>query len=107
MGVTDARFASQVVVAGDEPRFFDDLGCLTRYLADPVNANPTNAAVFVADHRTTRWVRADQAIFTRVDALQAAMGSHIIAHESTMSRDADPDAKNGAAVERGTVLGTR
>jgi copper chaperone NosL len=107
MGVTDPRFASQLVVAGDEPRFFDDLGCLTRYLADPANVTPPHAGVFVADHRTTRWVRADQAVFTRVDALQAAMGSHIIAHESTASRDADPDAKNGAPVERETVVGTR
>jgi copper chaperone NosL len=107
MGVTDARFASQIVVAGDEPRFFDDLGCLTRYLADPVNVIPPNAGVFVADHRTTSWVRANQAMFTRVEAVHAAMGSHIIAHESTASRDADPDAKNGAPVDRKTVLGTR
>nr|MCU0256180.1 hypothetical protein [Vicinamibacterales bacterium] len=32
MSVGDMRFAAQVVAPGEEPIFFDDLGCLTHYV---------------------------------------------------------------------------
>ncbi len=34
MAVSSARFASQIVAPGEEPRFFDDLGCLAAYLRE-------------------------------------------------------------------------
>ena len=54
------------------------------------------AVVFVADHRTKAWVPADRAVYTRVDTLSAPMGSHIVAHETAASRDADAEAAHGA-----------
>ena len=88
MVVSDQRFASQLVAPYEEPRFFDDMGCLRNYLAG-TPTRPAQARVYVADHRTKVWIPAERAVYTRVDALTAAMGSHIIAHESTASRDAD------------------
>jgi copper chaperone NosL len=103
MGVTDQRYASQVLVPGESPRFFDDLGCLKRYLADADNL-PVGTRVFVADHRTRAWVAAADAIYTRVDSVAASMGSHIIAHESVASRQADPDAQGGTSVPPADLL---
>lgn len=102
MIVSDQRVASQIVAPGEEPRFFDDLGCLANYLktAQP----PSGAVVYVADHRTKAWVRADQAAYTRAETTTAAMGSHFIAHESAESRDGDPDAKNGRPVDAAEVF---
>ena len=93
MVVSDARFASQIVAPNEEPRFFDDLSCLSRYLTarGPL---PPGARVYVADHRTRQWVAAGTAVFTQVGAT-APMGSRVIAHASTASRDADEAAAGG------------
>lgn len=98
MGVSDRRFAAQVVAPSEEPRFFDDLGCLESYLAG--TKLPPGAALFVADHRTKEWVPAARAVYTRVAGLSTPMGSHLLAHADAASRDADPDARGGTAAER-------
>jgi copper chaperone NosL len=103
MAVSDARFASQLVAPGELPRFFDDLGCLADYLK--AGKAPAGALVFVADHRTKAWVAADRAVYTRVPGLATPMGSHVIAHESAASRDADPDAKTGTPVAPTELFG--
>jgi copper chaperone NosL len=103
MIVSDQPFASQIVAPNEEPKFFDDMGCLARYLAN-TPALPVGAVAYVADHRTRVWVRADQAVYTRVDSLAAPMGSHVVAHESAASRDADADTAKGAPVTLGDVF---
>jgi copper chaperone NosL len=91
MLISDPRFASQIVAPNEEPRFFDDLGCLHAFLVKtPLKPS---SAVYVADHRTKAWVAAADAVYSAVDAPGAPMGSRFIAHESTASRDADPDAR--------------
>jgi copper chaperone NosL len=103
MIVTDPRMASQLVAPYEEPRFFDDLGCLSGFLkAAP--ALPKGSVVYVADHRTRAWVRWDQAVYTRVDTVSGAMGSHVVAHASVASRDADADVVHGTPVEPRDVL---
>ena len=106
MVVSDQRFASQLVAPYEEPRFFDDMGCLHNYLAGTPKL-PAQARVYVADHRTKAWIPAERAVYTQVETLTAAMGSHIIAHESAASRDADPDAATGVPVDTQTVFGGR
>ena len=103
MAVSDGRFASQLVAPGELPRFFDDTGCLADYLKAGKAA--AGAVAFVADHRTKSWIRADRAVYTRVGGLQTPMGSHVIAHADAASRDADPDAKTGAAVTATELFG--
>lgn len=97
MAVSDARFAGQLVAPNEEPKFFDDLGCLAQYLKAN-RAPPKGAIVFVADHRTKQWVSAAKAVYTRVDGLSTPMGSHLIAHSDATSRAADPDARAGVPV---------
>lgn len=106
MVVSDQQFASQLVVPYEEPRFFDDMGCLRNYLA-ATSKLPAQARVYVADHRTKAWIPAEGAVYTQVDGLTAAMGSHIIAHGSAASRDADPDAATGVALDTQAVFGGR
>ena len=94
MMVSDARFAAQLVAPGEEPLFFDDVGCLRDFLSE----NPGKGAAFtayVADHHTRAWVLKDQAVYTRVEGLSTPMNSHLIAHADGASRDADPDAAGG------------
>lgn len=104
MIVSDRGLASQLIAPYEEPRFFDDMGCLRNYLAT-ASTLPAQARVYVADHRTKAWVPAERAVYTRAEATTAAMGSHIITHESAASRNADPDATSGAPVDAAAVLG--
>ena len=104
MVVSDGRFAAQLVAPGEEPRFFDDLGCLRDYLAAKPRL-PRGTVAFVADHRTREWVRASQATFTRREAVATPMSSHLLAHASAASRDADPVAAGGAPVGLAELFG--
>ena len=97
MGVSDRRFAAQLVAPSEEPRFFDDIGCLASYLKG--RTPPTGAVAFVADHRTKSWVPASGAVYTRVGGIATPMGSHLVAHADAASRDADPDARGGVAAQ--------
>ena len=96
MAVSDARFAAQIAAPGELPRFFDDLGCLSTFLK--AGKAPANATAFVADHRSRDWVRADRAIFTRVPGLETPMGSALVAHSDTASRDQDAAVRTGTPV---------
>lgn len=103
MAVSEAGFASQVVAPGEVPRFFDDLGCLAGFLK--AGRAPADATVFVADHRTRAWVRADAAVYTRVPSLATPMGSHLIAHADAASRDQDAAARGGVPASHADVFG--
>lgn len=89
MAVSDARFASQVVAPREEPRFFDDLGCLRDWLREHPE-QPRGAVAYVADHRTGAWVRAEAAAYARVPGLATPMASELVAHRDAASREADP-----------------
>jgi len=97
MVISDASFASQIVTSNEEPRFFDDFGCLTRYLE--LHGVPASGRIYVADHRTHAWIPAGRAVYTVARNATAPMGSHVIAHESTASRDLDADAQGGTAMD--------
>ena len=104
MTVSDPRTAAQIVAPGEEPMFFDDIGCLAAYLKE--NPPPVKGAVaYVADHRTRAWVLASRATFTRVGRLETPMGSHLIAHVDQVSLGADPDAQGGVFVGVSEVFG--
>ena len=94
MMVSDARFATQLVAPGEEPMFFDDVGCLRDFLAENPDKK-TGLTAYVADHRTRAWIPADRAVYTKIESLSTPMNSHLIAHADAASRAADPDAANG------------
>jgi copper chaperone NosL len=101
MAIVSTTTAAQIVAPGEEPRLFDDLGCLRDFVA--VTPVPPDAVVFVADHRTGDWILARQAVYTRT-TLQTPMASGLIAHADAASRDQDPAARGGEAVPVGSLL---
>ncbi|ABS24466.1 nitrous oxide reductase accessory protein NosL [Anaeromyxobacter sp. Fw109-5] len=104
MAVSDPRFAAQLVAAREEPRFFDDIGCLRDFLRAHASL-PDGAVAYVADHRTRAWVRAAAARYTRDDALATPMSSHLVAHADDASRAADPEAARGVRITVAEVFG--
>jgi copper chaperone NosL len=93
MIVSDPRLSAQIVARGEEPQFFDDIGCVREYLRS--TQPPGAAVVFVADHRTGEWARAVDAVYTRSHTLATPMGSGLLAHRDATSRAADPSAAGG------------
>jgi len=106
MPVSDVRFAAQITAPGELPRFFDDPGCFAEFVRTG-ELKEKGAVAWVADHRTGAWVRADRAIYTRVPNLTTPMNHKLVAHESTASRDSDPDAKGGQPVPLQEVFGLK
>jgi copper chaperone NosL len=104
MAVSEARSAGQLVAPSEEPKFFDDIGCLGQYVAGS-KVLPRGAVAYVADHRTKAWIRADAAVYTSIASLATPMASHLMAHADAASRDADPDAGGGAPRTLADVFG--
>jgi copper chaperone NosL len=104
MAVSDVHFAAEVVAPGEEPRFFDDVGCLAKWLNTATL--PDGALAFVADHRDGHWTLAGAAVYTRALHLSTPMGSGIIAHASAASRDLDSAAADGGPLTSTDVFGT-
>jgi copper chaperone NosL len=105
MIVSDVHFAAQIVAAGEEPLFFDDLGCLRDYLRQQPLAG--DAVAYVADHRTGAWVPARSALYTRLARGTTPMGGGMIAHAGESSRHEDPAATGGTALPASAVLAAR
>jgi copper chaperone NosL len=104
MVASDRHFAAQIVAPGEEPRFFDDIGCLRDFLKAAPALAP-GAIAYVADHRTAEWVPAGEAVYTRAADISTPMNSGLVAHASTASRDADAAAKTGQPVSIADIFG--
>jgi copper chaperone NosL len=104
MAVSDARFAAQLVVPGETPKFFDDIGCLATYVARQ-RVTDAAAVAYVADHRTKQWVPAAAAVYSRVPGLATPMSSGLVAHADGASRSSDPTAGGGTIVAAGEIFG--
>lgn len=105
MAVSAPRFAAQLVAPGEEPRFFDDLGCLRDWLRSHSSALPRGAMTYVVDHRTGAWVRAAAALYARVPGLATPMGSELVAHQDAASRVADRSLGRAVPVAPAELFG--
>jgi hypothetical protein len=59
---------------------------------------------FVADHRTREWIRSGVAVYTSQARVNTPMNSHVMAHVSEASRDADAEAAGGLGMEIGVLF---
>ena len=109
MPVSDRRLAAQLIAPGEEPAFFDDIGCLRDFLRGPANASARapGTIAYVADHRTASWHRAAQAVYSRCPSLETPMGSHLMAHADPASRDAEAAGTDCRPVTAEEVFGSQ
>jgi copper chaperone NosL len=104
MAVSDLRFAAQLAAPSEEPRFFDDIGCLATFLKSG-GAPARGQVAWVSDHRTKQWIRASSAVYTKVPGLLTPMNSFLVAHADAASRDADESVAGGARMTLAEVFG--
>ena len=89
--------AAQIVAPGEAPAIFDDIGCMVDHLSRNMR-QPQGAMAYVADHQTGEWVPAVTALYTRNLQVPTPASSHLIAHASIATQEADPAVKGGARV---------
>ena len=104
MPVSDPHLAAQLTAPGEEPAFFDDIGCLRDYVRE--HTPEAGAVAWVADHRTASWVRAATATYALCPAIETPMGSHLIAWADASSRQSDAAVKNCASRTAPEIFGT-
>lgn len=103
MTISDPNLAAEIVAPGEEPRMYDDIGCLANDLRQ--RPAPAEARAFVADFTTGALVPAAEATYTRVDSVATPMSSHLVAHASTTARDADGRVRGGTPISAADVFG--
>jgi copper chaperone NosL len=104
MLVSDLRFAAQIVAPGEEPRFFDDVGCLRDDLGN--HELPAGARVFVSDYRTKTWTPAGRAVYV-ASTIQTPMGSGLVAFTNAQDAAAAGLATSESVLSAAAVFGTR
>ena len=106
MIISDPKLAAEIVAPGEEPRFYDDIGCLRDAVQrGDMQAMGEGATAYVADHRTGAWVKASKAVYARVESLSTPMGSHLAAYTDAASRAADGNGDRAVALTSAEVFG--
>ena len=103
MTVLDQSLAAQIVAPGDDPLFFDDIGCLAEYVKN--HGASADARAFVADHTSGVWIAASDALYSESASIPTPMGSHIVAHVTEASRRADPAAQTARPLSIDDLFG--
>jgi copper chaperone NosL len=104
MTISDPRLAGQLLQPGEEPRFFDDVGCLANYLSRSAG-HLRGAVAYVTDHRTGEWIRASRAVYVRHPLLDTPMGSHLVAYADAQSREKDDALRDGETAAAANIFG--
>lgn len=89
MLVSDGRTAAQALAAGEEPRFYDDIGCAA------ADTSLTAAAEIYVSSGDGKWLPAGQAFYARAADSRTPMGYGFAAFPSASaarSRDKDRQA---------------
>ena len=103
MTVSSPNVAAQIAAAGEDPRFFDDIGCLAAYLRE--HPLQPGAVLYVGDHQTGNWIDARVAVYSRGDAIATPMYSHIVAHADASARESDATVKGATLLTASDVFG--
>lgn len=78
MAISQKQFAAEIVTDDERVLKFDDVGCLLHY-REQAGASVSNVAIFVTDHESRQWLKAEDAYFTRSKTIKTPMGSGILA----------------------------
>ncbi len=84
MFVNDLDYAAELVEADGTTYFFDDIGCLVRWM----QKHPSkNAVAFVKSLDTHRWINAKKAWYTRTDStpMRYGFGAHEMKRKGLIS----------------------
>lgn len=85
MGLTDVKYAAQLVKDNGDQEVFDDIGCLMEYMMD-IDSSEVSAA-FVMDVSKKKWVNAEKATYVYAETNSTPMNYGVIAFDSKKSAE--------------------
>jgi copper chaperone NosL len=86
MAISQQEFAAEIVTATGAVHYFDDIGCMGRWMAD--HHPPESSGLFVTDYDTRGWLDAQTAHYVRSDRLPTPMKHGLAAFETRSRADA-------------------
>lgn len=78
MAISEKQFAAEIIAEDEQVLKFDDIGCLLRHRQAAGNQLKP-AAIFVTDHDSRQWLKAEDAFFVKSKTFKTPMGSGIVA----------------------------
>ena len=96
MAISQQEFAAEIVTTAGSVFYFDDIGCMKRWISD--NQLPETAGLFVSDYDTRIWLDAKTALYVRSSKLATPMQYGLAAFETRAT------AKTAAKRLEGEVL---
>jgi copper chaperone NosL len=98
MAISQREFAAEVVFAGGDAEFFDDIGCMASWVK---SHKPEKAGIFVVDGAGGEWLDGSAAYYVRSARFHSPMSYGILAYRTA------EDAKAAAEANEGTLLSWR
>lgn len=78
MAISEKRFAAEIIMEDEKVMKFDDIGCMLRFRKAPENQSNV-AAIFVMDHDSQQWIKAENGFYVKSPAIKTPMSSGIVA----------------------------
>lgn len=80
MAISQREFAAEIVTLAGSVYYFDDIGCMGRWISD--NQLPETAGLFVTDYDTRSWLDARMVFYVRSNKLPTPMQYGLAAFET-------------------------
>ncbi len=80
MVISQQEFAAEIVTLAGSVYYFDDIGCMVRWISD--NQLPETAGLFVTDYDNRSWLDARMAFYVRSNKLPTPMQYGLAAFET-------------------------
>lgn len=103
MAISRRAFAAEAVTPSGTVHFFDDIGCLVRWVSG--RPPPEGTGLFVVDFADGSWLDATRARFVRADSLETPMGSGLVAFGSAERAAEEAQRLHGVVLKWGGLGG--
>jgi copper chaperone NosL len=87
MGISDVRYAAELVDKAGTMRKFDEIGCLVSYIKSKAPQRDYRAA-FAMDYDGKEWLKSDEAFYVKSEAIKTPMNGGIVAFKDKARAEA-------------------
>jgi copper chaperone NosL len=103
MPIQDARYAAEMVDHNGTMRKFDEVGCLVTYIKNKVPRHDFRA-IFVSDYDGKQWLKADEAVFVKSEAIKTPSDGGVVAFRDKTRADAVASQFKGQVIAFADLL---
>lgn len=105
MLISSTATGGQIVSANEDPRFYDDIGCLAADVAADSAGHRAATRIYVRLSGRDEWIEAETAHYAQLNEAQTPMGSGVLAFRT--ADEAQGADRAGRALTWTDVIGVR